>query len=291
MAVPNGDVHMRSIEVERHRSARVGSCGTAPRNSVDGGVRSTPGSSPDRTEADEAWWRPADRRCDRLVGSRGLVHLDLYFGGYRNAGSVPNFGRSILLNAIASGVIAIAVAAAASFVRLAGIALPVVTLAAFTFTHTGHTFLEFQGDGLQPSPQAQLVLVAEVYRDHPVGGDVSTVARRTRPLRRCRHIASGWRHRRHRLRRLRHLLVQQVRDDRHCRRADDGGDRRLRFTPQVLTVAAGTTVTWTNNDSLEHSVVATNQSFVSNPLDSATTFQFRFDAPGEHTTSAESIPR
>ena len=97
-----------------------------------------------------------------LLGA-GLVHLDLYFGGYRNAGSVPNFGRSILLNAIASGVVAIAVAARGEwFVRLAGIALPVVTLAAFTFTHTGHTFLEFQGDGLQPSPQAQLVLVAEV---------------------------------------------------------------------------------------------------------------------------------
>ena len=98
-----------------------------------------------------------------LLGA-GLVHLDLYFGGYRNAGSVPNFGRSILLNAIASGVVAIAVAArwASGSARLAGIALPVVTLAAFTFTHTGHTFLEFQGDGLQPSPQAQLVLVAEV---------------------------------------------------------------------------------------------------------------------------------
>ena len=93
----------------------------------------------------------------------GLVHLDLYFGGYRNAGSVPNFGRSILLNAIASGVLAVAVAARREwFVRLAGIALPVATLAAFTFTHTGHTLLGFQGDGLHPSPQAQLVLVAEI---------------------------------------------------------------------------------------------------------------------------------
>ena len=40
----------------------------------------------------------------------GLVHLDLYFGGYRSAGSEPNFGRSIVLNALVSGVVAAAVA-------------------------------------------------------------------------------------------------------------------------------------------------------------------------------------
>ena len=27
-----------------------------------------------------------------LLGA-GLIHLDLYFGGYRSAGSVPAFGR------------------------------------------------------------------------------------------------------------------------------------------------------------------------------------------------------
>ena len=54
------------------------------------------------------------------------------------------------------------------------------------------------------------------------------------------------------------------------------------FTPPALTVAAGSTVTWSNNDSLEHSVVATDQSFASSPLDGGTTFQPRFDTPGEH---------
>ena len=93
----------------------------------------------------------------------GLVHLDLYFGGYRNAGSVPAFGRSILLNAIVSMIVAVAVAARREwFVRLAGIAVPVGTLAALAYTHTEHTFLGFQGDGLDPSPQAQIVLVAEI---------------------------------------------------------------------------------------------------------------------------------
>jgi plastocyanin len=47
-------------------------------------------------------------------------------------------------------------------------------------------------------------------------------------------------------------------------------------------VAAGTRVSCTNTDSLEHSVVATNESFASDPLDGETTFQFRFDASGEH---------
>lgn len=218
-----------------------------------------------------------------LLGA-GLVHLDLYFGGYRNAGSVPNFGRTILLNAIASGVVAIAVAARGEwFVRLAGIALPVVTLAAFTFTHTGHTFLEFQGDGLQPSPQAQLVLVAEVaaivllaatflpslaQHDHS-GGVVTLRAAGAIVVIAFAGFGIYW-------------------SNKYETTATAGGPTTVAiadfaFSPQVLTVAAGTTVTWTNNDSLEHSVVATNQSFVSNPLDSATTFQFRFDAPGEHT--------
>ena len=213
----------------------------------------------------------------------GLVHLDLYFGGYRNAGSVPNFGRSILLNAIASGVLAVAVAARREwFVRLAGIALPVATLAAFTFTHTGHTLLGFQGDGLHPSPQAQLVLVAEIativllaatflpsLTEHDDSGGIATLA------------AAGA------------IVVVAFAGfgiysaDKYETTAAAGGPTTVaiadfEFAPQVLTVTPGTTVTWTNNDSLEHSVVATDQSFASNPFDSSTMFRFRFDAPGEH---------
>ena len=93
----------------------------------------------------------------------GLVHLDLYFSGYRSAGSEPSFGRSILFNAIASGVVAAAVAVRREwFVRLAGIALSAGSLAAFAYTHTQHTFLGFEGEGFHPSPQAQIVLVAEI---------------------------------------------------------------------------------------------------------------------------------
>src|SRR3954470_18955896 len=84
----------------------------------------------------------------------GLVHLDLYFGGYRSAGTVPTFGRSIVLNAIVSVVVAAIVAARREwFVRLVGIAVPVATLGAFTYTHSEQTLFGFQGDGLDPSPQ------------------------------------------------------------------------------------------------------------------------------------------
>ena len=212
----------------------------------------------------------------------GLVHLDLYFGGYRNAGSVPNFGRSILLNAIASGVVAVAVAARREwFVRLAGIALAVATLAAFTFTHTGHTLLGFQGDGLHPAPQAQLVLVAEVaaivllaatflpsLTEHDQSGGIVTLAAAGAVVIAFAGFGIYWANK--------YETTAVASGPTTVAIAD------FAFTPPVLTVTAGTTVTWTNNDSLEHSVVATDQSFASNPLDGATTFQFRFDTPGEH---------
>jgi plastocyanin len=214
----------------------------------------------------------------------GLVHLDLYFGGYRSAGSVPSFGRSILANAIASGVLAVAVAARREwYVRLAGIALPVATLAALTYTHTEHTFLGFQGDGLQPSPQAQVALIAEVAAIVLLAATfVPSLARRDDSGGVLALAAAGA-----------IVVVAFVGfgiywANKYGTTAAAGGPTTVaiadfEFTPQVLTVAPGTTVTWTNNDSLEHSVVATDQSFTSNPLNGGTTFQFRFDTPGDHT--------
>ena len=214
----------------------------------------------------------------------GLAHLDLYFGGYRNAGSVPNFGRSILVNAIVSGILAVAVAARREwFVRLAGIALPAATLAAFTYTHTGHTFLGFQGDGLQPSPQAQVVLVAEIAAivllaatfipslaergDHS-GGIAALEAAGAIVIIAFVGLGLYW-------------------ANKYETTAASGEPTTVaiagfEFTPQLLTVAPGTTVTWTNSDSLPHSVVAVDQSFASNSLAGATTFRFRFDTPGDH---------
>lgn len=52
------------------------------------------------------------------------------------------------------------------------------------------------------------------------------------------------------------------------------------FAPMTLTVAAGTTVTWTNNDDIPHTVRAVDGSFRSKPMDSADSYSFTFARPG-----------
>jgi phospholipase C len=54
------------------------------------------------------------------------------------------------------------------------------------------------------------------------------------------------------------------------------------FTPATLTVAAGTTVTWTNHDAVQHTVTATDKSHDSAPLDSGGTFSHQFTTPGTY---------
>jgi plastocyanin len=53
------------------------------------------------------------------------------------------------------------------------------------------------------------------------------------------------------------------------------------FTPQVLTVTPGTTVTWTNADEDPHTVTANDKSFHSAALDTDDKFSFTFNKPGE----------
>ena len=54
------------------------------------------------------------------------------------------------------------------------------------------------------------------------------------------------------------------------------------FTPQVITVKAGTTVTWTNRDDIPHTVVSTDQVFKSKALDTDQAFSFTLDKPGTY---------
>ena len=54
----------------------------------------------------------------------------------------------------------------------------------------------------------------------------------------------------------------------------------FRFTPAVLTVTAGTVVTWTNRDDMPHTVVSTDKSFASQALDTGDTFTYTFENPG-----------
>ena len=56
---------------------------------------------------------------------------------------------------------------------------------------------------------------------------------------------------------------------------------KFAFTPQEITVAPGTTVTWTNADETPHTLAARDASFKSKALDTGDAFTFTFAQPGD----------
>ena len=54
------------------------------------------------------------------------------------------------------------------------------------------------------------------------------------------------------------------------------------FGPTAITVAVGTTVTWTNRDDIPHTVVSNDKVFKSKVLDTDEKFSFTFTKPGEY---------
>ena len=54
------------------------------------------------------------------------------------------------------------------------------------------------------------------------------------------------------------------------------------FGPATLTVAVGTTVTWTNKDDIPHTVVSTDGAFKSKVLDTDEKFSFTFNKAGNY---------
>jgi plastocyanin len=52
------------------------------------------------------------------------------------------------------------------------------------------------------------------------------------------------------------------------------------FSPPVVTVAVGTTVTWTNSDDIPHTVVSDDNAFKSKALDTDDKFSYTFTKPG-----------
>jgi plastocyanin len=55
------------------------------------------------------------------------------------------------------------------------------------------------------------------------------------------------------------------------------------FTPQTLTVKAGTEVTWTNRDDIPHGIASENNAFAkSKALDTDDSYSFTFAAPGTY---------
>jgi plastocyanin len=63
------------------------------------------------------------------------------------------------------------------------------------------------------------------------------------------------------------------------------------FAPTALTVAAGSTVTWTNRDDEPHTVVSDSGLFRSAALDTNESFSFRFDKPGTYRYMCSIHPR
>ena len=54
------------------------------------------------------------------------------------------------------------------------------------------------------------------------------------------------------------------------------------FGPEKLTVKAGTTVTWTNEDDIPHTVASATKAFKSKALDTDDSFSFTFTTPGTY---------
>jgi plastocyanin len=55
------------------------------------------------------------------------------------------------------------------------------------------------------------------------------------------------------------------------------------FGPATVTVAAGTTVTWTNRDDIPHTVVSDDKVFKSKVMDTDEKFSFTFAKPGTYS--------
>jgi plastocyanin len=54
------------------------------------------------------------------------------------------------------------------------------------------------------------------------------------------------------------------------------------FAPKTLTVKAGTTVMWRNEDDIPHTVASSTRVFKSQPLDTEDQFSFTFTEPGSY---------
>ena len=58
--------------------------------------------------------------------------------------------------------------------------------------------------------------------------------------------------------------------------------QNIAFVPQNISVQAGSTVTWTNNDAIQHTVTWDDRSVDSGLLSQNDTFSIKFDQPGTY---------
>jgi hypothetical protein len=108
--------------------------------------------------------RPSLLRVLIAIGCLGIgfVHLRLYFDSYRDI-PAENLGRSFVLNAVASVVVAIVVLAwAHRLALLAPLLLANSTLVAFALSRTDRGIFGFTERGWSPTPDAALAVIVEI---------------------------------------------------------------------------------------------------------------------------------
>jgi plastocyanin len=67
--------------------------------------------------------------------------------------------------------------------------------------------------------------------------------------------------------------------------------KEFMFTPNSVTVKAGSTVTWANMDDEPHSVVSDTGLFRSGAMDTNESYSFKFDKPGTYHFTCSIHPR
>jgi plastocyanin len=229
-----------------------------------------------------------------LIG--GWVHLKLYFDGYRDVPDA-NLGRSFLLNALASVVVAVAIAVRPErIVRYAGIAVAAGTLGAFALSRTDRGIFGFTESGLHPSPEALIALVAELGA---IGLLVASLVLERRNAStqvdqpeepRTVGVIGG-------LAVVATIVLAVVWNSSSSASVVAGSTTTVAgaaagtpvaiadfsFSPTPVTVKVGGSVTWTNKDGTTHTVTATDKSFDSKDLDGGATFSHTFATAGTFT--------
>jgi plastocyanin len=67
--------------------------------------------------------------------------------------------------------------------------------------------------------------------------------------------------------------------------------KEMKFDPATITVKPGTTVTWTNKDDHDHTVVASDESFKSGNLSHGEKFEHKFEKKGKFKYACSYHPR
>jgi len=67
--------------------------------------------------------------------------------------------------------------------------------------------------------------------------------------------------------------------------------KSFHFGPPEISIAAGTTVTWQNQDEEPHTITSTSGDFRSGAIDGGESFSFKFDKPGRYQYVCSIHPR